>query len=389
MEAVFARVCGILRRHRQHLTDVAWREVRACGVAEEVEMFSRDHLKRGLITPALTVGLVLFAAAPARAAVPSYPFATPVFGLSTAPDGSLLVADAGAGIVELRKGAGKLVTPLPGVTDVAPIGRGDMFAITGGGEDPSSGKLLRVSHGASRQIADLLAFEAAVNPDGVEIDSNPFDVAALGGGKALVADAGGNDLLVVDEHGNVDWVATLPEQLVSTANVKELAGCPSAPPGFAFVCTLPAMMPAQPVATSVAIGPDGAYYVGELTGFPAPTGASRVWRIEPGTRHAKCATSSACKVVADGFTSIVDLTFAPNDTLYVVELDEASWLAVELGLPGALGGTVDACRPGPWTCTAVATGLPMPMAATVGKNGIVYVVIQALVPGAAQVIALP
>ena len=48
------------------------------------------------------------------------------------------------------------------------------------------------------------------------------------------------------------------------------------------------MIPVQPVATSVAIGPDGAYYVGELKGFPAPTGESRVWRIEPGSRNVRC-----------------------------------------------------------------------------------------------------
>ena len=61
--------------------------------------------------------------------VPSYDFTTPVFGLATAPDGSLLVADYGVGVVELRKGEGNLIAELPLVADVAPIGRGDMFAV--------------------------------------------------------------------------------------------------------------------------------------------------------------------------------------------------------------------------------------------------------------------
>jgi len=39
-------------------------------------------------------------------AVQSYEFATPIFKLAVAPDGSLLVADAGAGIVELRTALG-------------------------------------------------------------------------------------------------------------------------------------------------------------------------------------------------------------------------------------------------------------------------------------------
>jgi hypothetical protein len=351
------------------------------------------HPWRVLAAATLITGLVLVPS-PAGAAVPSYPFAGPVFGLTTAPDGSLLVADSGAGIVELRKNTGTLIVDLPGVTDVEAIGRGSMFAITGGGEPgtpaaSTARKLWRASHGSLRQIADLGAFEAAVNPDGGEIDSNPFDVEALSGGKALVADAGGNDLLVVDRKGHVDWVATLPEQLVSTANAKMLAGCPDASGEFAFVCDLPARIPAQAVATSVAIGPDGAYYVGELTGFPGEPGKSRIWRIEPGTRHATCGTSPACTVVASGFTSIVDLTFGPDGTLYVVEIDEASFLAVELQSPAARGGTVNACAFGTWTCTAIATDLPIPIAATVGKDGTVYVVINALVPGETRVIALP
>ena len=147
-------------------------------------------------------------------------------------------------------------------------------------------------------------------------------------------------------------------------------------------------MPAQAVSTSIAIGPDGAYYVGELKGFPAPTGESRIWRIEPGTRHADCAVSPACAVVADGFTSIVDLTFGPDGTLYVVELDEASWLAVEIGF-GMAGGTVNACDTSTWTCTEAATELPMPIAAAVNRTGTVHVAINALVPGAAGVEALP
>jgi len=40
-------------------------------------------------------------------------------------------------------------------------------------------------------------------PDGAQIDSNPFDVAALSGGSALVADAAANALLVADARGRV------------------------------------------------------------------------------------------------------------------------------------------------------------------------------------------
>src|SRR4029453_7720989 len=177
-------------------------------------MMSKLHAQSlRLFSLAVALGVVPPGAVSAQ---PSYPFVTPAFVLATAPDGSLLVADAGAGIVELRHGGGALVAALPGVTDMAPIGRGDMFAITGGGTGPGAAKLYRVSRGTTRLIADLGLFEATVNPDAPEVNPNPFDVAALSGGEALVADAGGNDLLIVNNSGKIDWIATLPVKPAST-----------------------------------------------------------------------------------------------------------------------------------------------------------------------------
>jgi hypothetical protein len=317
----------------------------------------------------------------------TFDWITPVFGMETAPDGSLLVADFGQGIVQLKKGVGKLVAELPMVTDIAPVGSGTMFAITGGGGAEMGYSLYRVSRGGVQPIADLSAFETAVNPDGFADDSNPFEVVALTEETALVADAGGNDLLIVDELGNVDWIAVLPMEVVSTENAKSLIGCPTPPeelPDFIkATCGLPDAIPAQPVATSVAIGPDGAYYVSELKGFPAPLGESRIWRIEAGTLHAPCGESPACSVVADGFTSIVDLKFGPDGTLYVTEIDEASWLAVELvpffGPDILGGGSVNACDVSDWTCTEVATELPILLATSVAGDGVLYAAIWTLV----------
>ncbi|MCI0618556.1 ScyD/ScyE family protein [bacterium] len=320
--------------------------------------------------------------------IPPYDYATPIFGLAAEPDGSLLVADNGAGIVELRKGEANLIAELPTVTDVSPIGRGKMFALTGIGTADESQKLFKFSHGKVTEIADLFEFETNVNPDGGVIDSNPFDVEALSASKALVADAGGNDLLIVDKKGNVDWIATLPNELVSTQDIKNLVGCPDPVPGFEWVCGLPDMLPAQAVATSVAVGPDGAYYVGELKGFPAPRGESQIWRIEPGTLHAQCGSSPACTVVADGFTSIVDLNFAQDGILYVVEIDEASWAAVEFQI-GAEGGTVNSCDISTWTCTEFATGLQIPIATAADNHGTIFAAVSVLIPGLAEIIQLP
>ena len=120
-----------------------------------------------LVSMVVALLLVVLPIAALADGVPSFNFNTPLFGLDTdtAPDGGLLVVDSGSGIVKLRYGAGSLVAELSGVADVASIGSGNMFAL-------ANGQLYRVSHGSIRQLADLVAFEAAVNRYGGAIDSN-------------------------------------------------------------------------------------------------------------------------------------------------------------------------------------------------------------------------
>ncbi len=315
-------------------------------------------------------------------------FETPLFGLATAPNGDILVADAGAGIATLN---GTTDIPLPGVTDMSPLGRGTMWATEGltgdPGEDTGQG-LYRASKGKTRLIADLYAFEAEKNPDGADfIDSNPFDVQSLGGQAALVADAGGNDLLRVDNQGNIEVLAIFPNELVPTANIKSLVGCPEGPPS---ICELPDMLPAQAVPTSIAVGPDGYYYVGELKGFPAPTDESNIWKVAPDASWAECGSSPDCQKVFDGgFTSIIDLRFDESGTLHVVELEENSWFALELDPPQIAGGTINACDLGTGSCSEVATDIPIVTAITFGTDGTLWATKNALIPDQADVVEVP
>jgi hypothetical protein len=344
-----------------------------------MSIVSPDRGPRSLVL--LAVLLLVVITAQVSAVV--YPFTGPVFGLAIAPDSSLLVADAGAGIFEIRKGQLSRLATLPGVSDVAPIGRGTIFASTSrafGGD----GKVYRVSGGSPRAVADLFEFESRVNPDGGIIDTNPFDIEVLNGASALVADAAANALLIVSDQGEIDWIATLPTEIVSTAHAQALYGCPQQGPEV--VCNNTALH-AEGVATSVAVGPDGAYYVGELKGIPAPKGESRIWRIAPGTRHARCGSSPACTVVADGFTSIVDLSMGSDNRLFVAELDEESWLAMQLGK--GKGGSVNVCDVRTWQCTQIATGLPMLSSAAVDGSGQVFTITNALIPGLISVSVLP
>jgi hypothetical protein len=184
-------------------------------------------------------------------------------------------------------------------------------------------QLYRLSpFGHLRAVADLGAFEAANDPDKDQpradpteptVDTNPNSVDASGFGRVAVADAGGNDVLAVRRNGDVDVRGVIPFQ---DAPAPAIPGFP-VPPGTPI--------PTESVPTSVVRGPDGALYVGELTGFPFPDAGASVWRIARG---------SAPEKFASGFTQITDLRFGRDGSLYVLEFAKSSMLAGPS--PGAL-----------------------------------------------------
>jgi sugar lactone lactonase YvrE len=234
---------------------------------------------------------------------------------------------------------------------------GRVFAILGEGlsEDELFGRRagllgklirLRTEHRATA-LADLAAFEFANNPDGGEVDENPYGVLALTKRHHLVVDAGGNSLLSVS-GGSVSTVAVFPSQLVDAPPFLGL------PPGT--------QIPAESVPTSVAVGPDGAYYVGELTGFPFPPDKARVWRVEPGGQP---------EVFADGFTNIIDLTFGRDGSLYVLEIAKAGLLAAEAG--GDATGALLRLAPDGTRTEIASEGLVSPGGVAVARDGTIYV----------------
>lgn len=328
-------------------------------------------------------------AVPAAAWAAAGFYESPIFGI-TASGSTLLVADSGQGVV--NGDTGVLVAPLPAVTDVAARAGGGLWATTSG--DEGTQKVFRITGSAAIEVADLGEFEARHNPHPDFVESNPFDIGDAGRGRAVVADAAGNSVLLVSDQNSprsdvssrVKVLAVLPNELVSTTNAKAIAGCPNPPASeLEEICGLPPMIPAEPVATSVAVGPDGAFYVGELKGFPAPLGESRVWRIDPDARNARCGQSPKCEVALDGFTSIIDLAFGPDGRLNVAQLDDASWLALESGVPA--GGSVRACNLQTKTCQVVATGVPI-LTSIAYRNTALWGSVLALVPGAADVMPL-
>jgi glucose/arabinose dehydrogenase len=192
---------------------------------------------------------------------------------------------------------------------------------------------------------DLARYEATHDPDhgagasAVDaVASDPYGLVGYRGGYAVV-DAAGNDLLWVDAAGAVHVLAVFPTQSETTSKG-----------GSATV--------AQSVPTSVAVGPDGALYVGELTGAPFKVGAARVWRVVPGR---------PATVYAGGFTNISAIAFDPAGRLLVLEIDR-------LGLTDPSGSgeliRLDAAkRP----TVLLDSGLVSPTGLAVGPDGSIYI----------------
>lgn len=214
-----------------------------------------------------------------------------------------------------------------GRTGWVAIGLGGEPAVIRSAFGDGFGHLVRLrSKGHWSFSTDISEHEERHNPDGGPVDSNPYGVFAKQGAR-LVTDAGGNDLLRV-RHGSISTLAVFP----------------SRPQGRAT----------DAVPTAVTVGPDGAYYVSELTGDPFTVGAANIYRVPRG--------GGTPQVVYSGFTAINDLAFGCDRALYVLQI------ATGPGLSGP-GALIRVGRNG--SRTEIATGqLPRPggLAIDCGKH---------------------
>jgi len=175
-------------------------------------------------------------------------------------------------------------------------------------------------------VFDIAAYQKTdpdpYNTNGPIRESNPYGLAVLPNGDALVADAAANDILRVTPSGDAWTVARFVPEVVSTAHIPASEG-------------LPPEMPAEAVPTSIAMGPAGDILVGQLIGFPFTPGASHVWRIDPDADGVDCSATDpeqGCSIYQSGYTAIQDIAFDPrNRALYVYELAADGVFAFEEG----------------------------------------------------------
>jgi hypothetical protein len=159
-------------------------------------------------------------------------------------------------------------------------------------------------------------------------EANPYGVFAEPHVRWVV-DAASNTLDEVRPNGSVSVVAFIPNPQHSDS-----------------------------VPTCVGRGPDGALYVGELTGYGNGPGKSVVWRVVPGKPPSVWAT---------GLTAVTGCGFAKGH-FYATEYSTHGY---ESQVPGA--GDFVLVRPHSTRPTVIASGLSFPQGFAAGPHGSFYV----------------
>ena len=203
-------------------------------------------------------------------------------------------------------------------------------------------------HGKLTWIADLGAFEAKANPHKTAPDSNPVSLVRKKK-RFFVTDAGGNTWLRVRRNGNVKALAVFQDRSFNGSDEF------------------------QAVPTSVAKGPDGAYYISQLTGFPFVKDAAQIYRVRPG---------GTPKVYASGLTNVTDLAWY-RGALYAVQISDEG-----LASGGPPIGSLRQVVPGGSTHPVVAGGLFAPYGVAF-KNNTAFVTTCAVCPNDGEVQSFP
>lgn len=196
---------------------------------------------------------------------------------------------------------------------------------------------------------DLAAYavehpQGNVGPGESPTDSDPYDIVSYKGGLAI-ADAAANDVLWLSPQGKLSVLGRLPSR---TETVPAGVLGPN-----------PVTAQAQFVPTSLAVGKDGAVYVGGLRGVPSLPGTASVYRIWPG--HAP-------QLYASGFSAISDIAFDNQGRLLVLELSTGGLLA-----PATVPGALIRVNDNHSRTTVLTAGLSQPTGLAVAQNGSIYI----------------
>lgn len=200
------------------------------------------------------------------------------------------------------------------------------------------GQLAKINDsGRIKPLGDVATFIDQRYPN--HLESDPYGLAT-GPYGTVVANAGGhtsqgNNLLLVEPNGTITELAQFPDR-------------PSLADPTDTITSVP---------TTVAQGPDGAFYVGELTGAPFYPGEARVWRVVPGQPPT---------VHAAGFSTIIDIAFDADGRLIVLQTGANPF-------NNTLDGALIRIEPDGSRTPLASTGLRNPGGVAVAGPGVFYV----------------
>ncbi|WP_458246955.1 ScyD/ScyE family protein [Streptomyces sp. MAI_2237] len=249
-------------------------------------------------------------------------------GITAQSDGSLLIAEAGEGLPGCAAGtrcvgntgavvkmsaSGYVSRPVTGLASTA-VGAADPTTVNASGpadveRDTTAGGYdvlscfggpgttdLRTSLGSGAGtlgtvyrtvdgtvLGDLAALESGQNPDGADINANPWRLVRSGSG-FLATDAGAND------------VVSLPGDGTATARY-----------------VMPTNNTSQSVPTGLLKASDGTLYISDMGG--GQVGGSRIWKVAPGQQP---------QVLVSGLTNITDIAFDWKGNLLALSYSSSS-----------------------------------------------------------------
>jgi plastocyanin len=245
-------------------------------------------------------------------------------------------ANAATGLASETTATGEV----SGAADVAILDDTLYVLIAGGGAahgnpDTPDGVYSIGGNGKSTLVADLGRWlrdnpVAKVPAADYDPDGSFFDLAPAPDGKALwVVEANSQQLLRVTPAGKIGRVADLSGD--------------------------------NQVPTTVVAGPDGAVYVGYLSGVPYPDGSAKVVQIEP---------DGSAKEVWTGLTTVTGLAIDKDGALLALEMSTGDTKTPPY-LVEHSGKIVR--QTGPDSSEEVATGLNLPTHLETGPDGALYV----------------
>jgi hypothetical protein len=251
-------------------------------------------------------------------------------------NGSVFVADSFTGTLTRIGGSKVIANGLKGgdLAGVAAASRG-RIGYTTSNADHSNTRFVLLKHGKRVFSYNLARLEKNRNPDhsvlyGVPnpskcvkkalsgmgapvryhggVDSHPYSVAWLGRHWWAVADAGGNDIIKInDRTGKASVLAVLPRvPLHVTAAIQQGLGLPKCTRGVTYYT--------EGVPTDVEVGPHGALYVTSLPGGPEAPG------LPPRGRVYKISTHGTVTKIGSRFNGATNLAVTRSGKVYVAEL---------------------------------------------------------------------